>query len=215
MALASYNDLLAAVANRMNRSDLAALIPEFVSCAEAEFNRVLRLPFQYTPDALLSVSSRYTNLPADFLQMDRVFWIDNTRRRPLQYAGIDYRTHDDGTDTSNRPAEYAIKGAQIEIIPAPTVSLSLRISYWAKIPALLGEVNKLFASHPDLYLYRACYEAAVYMMDQERMTFYLGLYDRLMTEVKEIERNSQKRTPQSLRTDVPWGAGGGFNIYTG
>lgn len=214
MAITSYAELQTAVANRMNRSDLASQIPEFIAFAEAEFNRVLRLPLQYVGEASLAVSGRFTDLPTDFLEMDRVIWLDGTTRRPMQFVGeSSSQWDDDGSDTSNWPRFFALRGTKIEVLPAPTVSRSLRISYWKKIPALASEVNALFSAHPDLYLYRACYEAAVYMMDQERMTFYLGLYDRLMTEVIEFENRGERASDITLRTELS--AGAGFNIYTG
>lgn len=214
MAITDYAELQAAVANRMNRSDLASQIPEFIAFAEAEFNRVLRLPLQYVGEASLAVSGRFTDLPTDFLEMDRVIWLDGTTRRPMQFVGeSSSQWDDDGSDTSNWPRFFALRGTKIEVLPAPTVSRNLRISYWKKIPAISGEVNDLFTAHPDLYLYRACYEAAVYMMDQERMTFYLGLYDRLMTEVIEFENRGERASDITLRTELS--AGAGFNIYTG
>lgn len=214
MAITDYAELQTAVANRMNRTDLAALIPEFVAFAEAEFNRVLRLPLQYEGEAALTVSSRFTDLPADFLEMDRVIWLDGTTRRPMHFVGeSSSQWDDDGSDASNWPRFFALRGTKIEVLPAPTGSRNLRISYWKKISALAAGVNALFQAHPDLYLYRACYEAAVYMMDKERMTFYLGLYDRLMTEVIEFENRGERASDITLRTELQ--TRGGFNIYTG
>ena len=43
MAIGTYDELKTAVANWLDRDDLTDRIPEFISLAEARFNRVLRL----------------------------------------------------------------------------------------------------------------------------------------------------------------------------
>ena len=43
MALANYADLTASVANWLNRTDLTAIIPDFVAMAESDISRDLRL----------------------------------------------------------------------------------------------------------------------------------------------------------------------------
>ena len=43
MAINTYSTLQTAVANWLDRNDLTDRVPEFISLAEATFNRVLRL----------------------------------------------------------------------------------------------------------------------------------------------------------------------------
>ena len=43
MAINTYGTLQTAVANWLDRDDLSARIPEFISLAEAIFNRTLRI----------------------------------------------------------------------------------------------------------------------------------------------------------------------------
>ena len=43
MAIGTYAELQTAVANWLDRDDLTARIPEFITLAEARFNRLLRL----------------------------------------------------------------------------------------------------------------------------------------------------------------------------
>ena len=43
MAINSYSTLQTAVSNWLDRDDLSDRIPEFISLAEATFNRVLRI----------------------------------------------------------------------------------------------------------------------------------------------------------------------------
>ena len=42
MAITTYAELKTAIANWLNREDLTSVIPDFISLAEADFNRKLR-----------------------------------------------------------------------------------------------------------------------------------------------------------------------------
>ena len=42
MALATYSDLKASIADFLNRDDLTAVIPDFIKLAEAQFKREIR-----------------------------------------------------------------------------------------------------------------------------------------------------------------------------
>ena len=68
MAITNYTELKSSLADWLNRSDLTSRIPEFISLAEAAFNRNLR-----TRDMLsrstTSTNAQYVALPSDFLEM--------------------------------------------------------------------------------------------------------------------------------------------------
>ena len=43
MALGNYTELQASIADFLNRSDLTLVIPDFITMAEADMNRTLRI----------------------------------------------------------------------------------------------------------------------------------------------------------------------------
>ena len=67
MALSTYSEIKSTVADYLNRADLTAVLPSFVTLAESKFNRELR-----TRDMLVQAqetsSNQYVSLPTDFLQ---------------------------------------------------------------------------------------------------------------------------------------------------
>jgi hypothetical protein len=78
MALDNYTDLQTAIGNWLNRADLSAQIPDFITLAETQFSRRfkkaliegLMLPrLMVTQNAAFSIpaATEYVNLPADFL----------------------------------------------------------------------------------------------------------------------------------------------------
>ena len=71
MAINSYSTLQTAVANWLDRDDLTASIPEFISLCEARFNRTLRIRAMETLDTSVSTvaGTKTIALPTGYVQM--------------------------------------------------------------------------------------------------------------------------------------------------
>lgn len=200
MAISNYSELQTAVAGWLNRSDLSARIPEFIANAEAEFNRTLRLPDMIVVNSSFFATSRYTPLPADFLQIERLVLLSGASRDPLRYIGGDADAEiEDGSP--GMPRAYSIRGTSLELLPVPSQSEQLEMSYWARIPSIATEAtNFLLSASPDLYLYRSCLEGAMFMQDEKRTTYFQGLYDRVIQQVQETGK--AKRFGPAMRVQV-------------
>ena len=102
MAITTYAELQTATANWLDRSDMTDRIPEFIELAEANFNRVIRQPDMITKDDSFSISSRYTTLPTDTLEIVRIV-LDLTPVVVLEYMTpeelSERRTYLTGTGT--------------------------------------------------------------------------------------------------------------------
>jgi len=68
MALTTYTELKASIADWLNRSDLTAAIPDFISLAEAQMERTLRTR-QMIVRANASFNAEYGATPNDFLEV--------------------------------------------------------------------------------------------------------------------------------------------------
>lgn len=173
----------------MNRTDLTSRIPEFITNAEAHFNRrfiQFKHPAMLSRDTAFAVSSRYTALPTGFVRFERApIWLGNNLREKLQFiTGEAALKYDDGSSTSSRPLYYSIRGTDLELLPAPGSSATLEVSYWKRLTALSGAANWLLTAHPDAYLYRSLFEAAMYMRDTARMAQYAQLYGDVEQAIK-------------------------------
>ena len=73
MALATYSDLLAAVATWMDRTDLTTIIPDFVVLTEARIARDLRIRKQVSNTSISTVANtQYIAIPSDFLELENL-----------------------------------------------------------------------------------------------------------------------------------------------
>ena len=67
MALVNYSDLKTSIADWLNRSDLTATIPDFITLAESGFNKEIRNR-KMIKRATATIDSQYSAVPSDWLQ---------------------------------------------------------------------------------------------------------------------------------------------------
>jgi len=181
MSLTTYAELQASIADWLIRSDLTAVIPDFISLTEAEIQRDLTHWRMYKRDTL-SVSSRYTTLPTDFLEPIR-FEIDG-QEKPLEVTGINElqaRRHSNA-DTASLPLLVALTAGEFEVWPTPGETYTMSLVYRYDFPALSDSntSNWLLAEAPDVYLYGALSQAAPYLVDDPRLPVWQSKYGNAM-----------------------------------
>jgi hypothetical protein len=179
MAISTYVELQAAAANWLARDDLTLRIPEFITLAEAKFNRVLFHPRMETRTTLtvntLLTSPEFLDLPTDFQTMRMVRLPDEVGKPRLQFMSQtqmdDYRYSRD--NVAGTPVYFTIVGDQIELAPTPNEDMDVEVLYRANIPALASNsTNWLLTMAPDLYLYGTLLEAAPYIQNDERLSVW-------------------------------------------
>lgn len=189
MALASYSDLLASVAAWANKTDMGAVIPDFVTIAEGRIARDLRLRKQITTTTLTaSVLTRSIALPTDWLESENVS-VDGTPESPLQYVTIEHMDakYPEG-GYSTKPFVFTIEGDNMILGPSPDSAYTINMIYYARFPALLTNgTNWLLTNHPSIYLYACLREAYMYMYNDERAAHYDALYTRNVKDLQMVD----------------------------
>ena len=198
MDLSTYSGLKDAIADYLNRDDLTASIPVFISLAEAKFNRKLRAR-QMVKRANATIDTQYFAYPGDWLAAKEFILLTN----PITY--MQFVTESQGNDlktttvvSPGKPRYYTIIGSQIEVLATPDTSYTGQLTYYAKIPSLsnTNTSNWLLAYAPDLYLYGALLESAPYLKDDERLAVWGQLYNDSKADIELAdERASVSSTP--------------------
>jgi hypothetical protein len=183
MALTSYSGLVTYLESLLNRTDQTSLVPDFLTMAEAHFNRTLRTPAMEAT-ATSATTSATVALPTDFLQAREVY-IDgdnDTVLIPMDPALLRGRY---ALDTAGEPEAYTISGSDIVLAPAPSEEVDVGLAYYQKIPALTSTntSNWLLESHPDIYVWGARYYAAEHARDDELAARCLGVLDGLIASI--------------------------------
>jgi hypothetical protein len=189
MALSTYTELRTSIADWLNRSDLSATIPDFISLAEAQIERTLRTR-QMIVRANASFTSEYSAVPADFLEVKTLKLTSTNPLTPLEFLSSDdmdqARSH---YTASGKPRFFSVVGNQLRISPTPDGTYTAELTYFAKLTKLSNSVtnNWLLTSSPDIYLYGALLQAAPYLQDDARIQTWATLYERALNDLRTAD----------------------------
>ena len=186
MALTTFYELKTSIANFLNRDDLTAIIPDFITLAEVNMDRQVR-HFRMEKRSTATVSSQYLTLPTDLLEPIRFMMTggSKTTRLELMGQGQIAQSREETADRSGQPTNYAITDGSIELFPRPDGDYTIELVYYAQIDKLnAGNTsNWVLEYHPDLYLYGALIHSAPYLEDDQRMGTWAALYQSALDAI--------------------------------
>jgi hypothetical protein len=180
MALTNYSDLQTTIASYLARSDLTAMIPDFIRLAETRLRRELRIRQMLKVVTTTAVAGDSTvELPSDFLQM-RDLHIATNPATTLEYQSPSALFRNARTTDSGLPKQYTVLAQEFQLAPVPDSNYTINLLYYAA-PTFLSNTNSsnaFMANCPDLLLYGSLGEAEPYLMNDARLQTWATLYDR-------------------------------------
>lgn len=199
MALDTYANLQAAVANELARSDLTTLIPDFITRFEAKAKRSLK--------DWLRATLTLTNITADTVLAatvgDVLSVAYNDGTSGAHNFILDLVSREDyqrWMESQSIPSSTAGQLAYVDVdADAGTTTLrfwppatasgpiaTLKVEYVKLLPALSATqtTNALLREAPDAYLYGACAEAAKYLQHDERVPLWESARDAAFKELR-------------------------------
>lgn len=211
MPFGSYSDLLTSIDNWLGqRSELVPIYPDFVTLAEQRMYRELRAREMLQRSKAL-LNEQYEWLPYDFLKMKRVTVSpgsqSNTSFTKVRLTGMTVGQLDAayGDDTYTVPEAYCVEGRQIRFGPAPTPPSvpippdvtdvtpyrNFEITYYARFVPLSsladqGQTTVILDYYPELYLYGSLIEAEPYLIDDQRIMVWKGLWDDAINRINAM-----------------------------
>jgi hypothetical protein len=211
MALSTYTELKTAIADWLDRGDLTANIPDFITLAEARVNRELRIrPQEVRSTMTTTAGNRYHALPGGYLSM-RNIQINNDPTVPLEFISLEMLDRLYGSNTSGVPSAYSIVGDEFQLAPIPDSAYEVEVAYYKKFDSLGdgtgGTVtsNWLTANAPDVLLYAALLEAEPFLKNDERLQVWLGAYKNAVESLQKAD-SADRHSGSTMRVR---------NIYSG
>lgn len=189
MSITTYAQLQTAIESWLDRTDLTATIPDFITLFEAVANRRLRVRQMETSTTLTPASGSAT-LPTDYLQWRRVTWTGSVRVE-LEYVHPSYLQGLYPDTPADVPRVFTIEGSTLKV--RPTSTTDLEFDYWQKIPVLSvsNTTNWLLTAHPDLYLFGSLVEAQMFTVDPDQAAIWKARRDEVFDEIASLGRKSQ------------------------
>ena len=203
MALSTYSELQSSVADWLNRTDLDTQIVDFITLAETEISRWLRVWWN-EKRAEATPTDSYIALPTDYIGIRNIQWNYSDYRVPLEQVSPEHLDKLEMLSQDGIPQFYAVHDGQFELRPSPssTNETKVEISYYFK-PAALSDSNtsnEILANAPDLLLYCTLMIGAKISLDESRVAYFTREYERVK---REIILSSKKAT---------WGEGNALRM---
>lgn len=178
--IGTYDELKSAVSRFANRkdADFVASIPDFIALAEAEMRREINARGEVkTLD--LDLEDEYWPLPCGF---DGVVSINGTG----DYRKINYVSSDvlDQQGWANYANGYTISGNAMYFGRAPG-GVKLRYRTLFEPLSDRNRCNWLLQKHPDVYLYGALKQTAMFLEDDSRLGSWANLYANAVDAVNQ------------------------------
>ena len=201
MAISTYSELQTAVANWLDRDDLAARIPEFITLCEARFNRSLRIRAMETLDISVDTVSGTSTvaLPTGYVQMRDISLITSPITQ-LQYLTPEIMNRLNASSRTGKPETYTIIANNILFGPTPDAVYDISMLYYKTFDALtaLAPTNWVITNAPDVYLYGTLLEAEPFLMNDQRVQLWATALTQSINTLQEQD-NKDRHSGSALR----------------
>jgi hypothetical protein len=191
MAISTYSELKTSLGNWLHRSDLASIIPDFITLNEADFNRKLRIA-QMEFRATATFDEGYEDLPSDYLEL-REIKVNSSTPVSLKYVTPEYMSEAYPTAvTGDQPTVYTLVDTQVRLNAIP--SAEVEIAYYVKLDALseAAPTNWLLTNHPDVYLFGSLMFGAIYLRKPAaEIAGWKSLYEEKLKEVEDADKRAR------------------------
>jgi len=178
MALNTNADLQASIADWLNRSDLSAQIPDFLTLAQLKINRRLSIVEQ---EILTEITPRAqaTTLPVG---TKFVISVSDSKGRPIEAVSMSELL--DYAPEGGAVTRYSVSGDNIYFAPTPesTSTETYSVLYSADKDLNGGDNGPVLLQ--DIYLNAALHEAYVYLKDDGRVAYFKGMVDEGVANVQ-------------------------------
>ena len=211
MAISTYTELKASIANWLNRTDLTDEISDdFIKLTEADFNAKLRIRAMEQIDSI-TIDSETESVPTGFIAVRSFYILSSSVKYPLEYITPANMFETRGGSRTGKPRAYTIESDDetetFRFGPSPDTSYTGYLSYYKAISPLSvsNTSNWMLANHPAVYLYGSLYHAANFLggIDQGQLSQWLQMY---ATALERCEQNDKQDSyggaPVVQRTDV-------------
>ena len=197
MSITNYSELKTAVAGWAERGDLTKVIPDFISLTEARLNKSLHHPNMeqrsYVTLATTFTEPEFIDLPSGFQAMRRIYITSVTGHPTIDFVseGQLAKERPRWGGGTGRPTKYTIFGSEIEVCPKPDSNYTLEMVYRTNLTPLNDNVttNWLLNIAPDVYLYGALYQCAMYTGEEDKVARWQNYYETAVNDLTMHGRN--------------------------
>ncbi len=215
MAFSTYDELQASLALWLDRADMTARIPDFITLCEKSMNRLLKTAEMEVEASLVTVADNANvALPTGYSGLRRLRGNINGVWRDIQILPLE-PSLDNGI-VGAPPVAASIVGSNLNFRPIPNGAYPLLINYYAKFTPLSDSApsNWILDEHPDAYLYGSLLQSAPYLGTDNRLSLWADGFNSVIQQINEEDVDKRFRN-MKLRADPALTYPRQFNVRTG
>ena len=198
MSITNYAELKSAISDFLNRDDLTAVIPTFISLGEARIARDLN-HWKQEKRVTTDIDERYEDLPTDWISIIQVQHTDGGVISSSSSSEMASKRAQ--SSTAAKPRYWRMTANEMEFYPTPDATYNITMLYRARIPALTDAEpsNWLLTYSPDVILYAALMQSAPYLADDARVAVWGSMYQSGVEALNNESDQAQVSGPLSMR----------------
>lgn len=185
--ITDYGELKTAVADWVNRDDLADKLPNFIAIAEKTIFRRLRIPENEAVYSETIDGNATVNVPADFLEAKNIL----VNGSPLEVVSDIYAYSYTNTSGSTR---YVGRSGDLFLFRPLVVDGDIvTINYWQDQSGMSADTDttEVLAEAPDLYLYATIMEIEKYLGSEGRIAQTKALFESKLNEIQQYAKSAE------------------------
>jgi len=198
----SYDNLVTAIADWLDRSDLSDRVDTFIDIAEARHAREIRIREMLdTVTLTLKEGETEIELPENFLDFYALrVRVPNATTGRKYIPGIEELTVTQVAELSfldrSWPRGFTVHEV-IEFTNPADRDYEVELLYYAQLPALSKDqqTNALLTKAGDVYLYAALAASAPFLLNDERVQMWEALYADARDGLNRSSRESRRGGP--------------------
>jgi hypothetical protein len=193
--ISNYTELQSAVASWSYRTDLTALIPDFIALCESDMRTRLKMT-DLEAIATIPLTAGVGALPVGY-GGHRAVYSEGDLKRPLKYLPPD--RFNASENLAGLPTYFTATGGNIYVSPAGDGNVVM--TYKAKLLPLttLSPTNYVLTNYPDAYLHGSLVQLHIYTKDNESLVTSMKVYEDAMARVVRDNNERKYAGPLEVR----------------
>jgi hypothetical protein len=188
MSLATYADLQTSVGNWLKRSDQTALIPDFITLAETDIFRQLRVRQMETIFSGTIAADGTLALPgSNYIDLKHAYIVASSTTPLLRQSPKNIYDRYPLRSNVNLPRYIAREGGSFIFGPYPDSQYTVGGVYYQNLgPLSVNTTHAAFVNNPDVYLFGTLVQAVRTLKDDAGVQRWTPLYEQALVSANSL-----------------------------
>ena len=202
MALDTYANLKASIQDWSHRSDVTALVDDFIDLAEEEMFKYLELKdMEARANPTTEPTTRFVALPTGYIKPRRMKLTISGNSVDIRYATPESMQI---VNSSGKPKFFTVT-SQIEFDRVPDGSYTTEFQYYKKLTALSSgnTTNAVLTDFPSIYLFGGLWALNLWAADEDKAEFYYAKFRQAISSANEQHKKGRYGPAPTLKVEGP------------